>query len=37
MEKLEREFYRENRNLIDFKVVETDAEKEFFEAWGVGG
>lgn len=33
LEKHELEFYRENRELIDFKIEETDAEKEILEAW----
>lgn len=33
LDKHEREFYCDNRELIDLKVVETDAEKEILEAW----
>lgn len=34
LEKYEQEFYRENRELIDFKVELTEEEKAFFEEWG---
>ena len=30
LEKHEREFYRENRDIVDFKTVYTDADEEFF-------
>ena len=33
LEKHEREFYRENRDLVDFRVEETDAEKAILDEW----
>lgn len=36
LEKHEREFYRENRDLVDLRVAETDADKEILDAW-MGG
>ena len=33
LEKYEREFYRDNRELVDFKIQETDVEREILEAW----
>ena len=33
LEKWEREFYNENRELVDFKQKETDAEKLIFDKW----
>lgn len=37
LEKFEREFYRENRELVDLRVRETDAERELLDAWMGGG
>jgi hypothetical protein len=36
LEKHEREFYRDNRELVDFHVTRTDAEKEILDEW-IGG
>lgn len=33
LERHEREFYNENRELVDLKVRETDAEREILDAW----
>lgn len=33
LDKHEREFYRENRDIVDFRVQETDAEKEILDEW----
>jgi hypothetical protein len=33
LEKHESEFYREHRELVDFHIQETDAEKEILDAW----
>lgn len=33
LESHEREFYRENRDLVDLKARETDAEREILDAW----
>ena len=37
LEKYEREFYRENRDLVDLRTKETDAEKKIMKAWMGGG
>ena len=34
-DKADREWYRENRELVDFKVVYTDAEKDILAEWGL--
>lgn len=34
MDKQDREWYRRNRHLVDFKRKYTDADNEFFEKWG---
>lgn len=35
LDKSEQKWYRDNRNLVDFKTPYTDQEKEVFSAWGI--
>ena len=37
LDKEEQKFYRENRQLVDFKTNYTDAEHEILKQWGGGG
>lgn len=37
LEKHEQEFYKEHRDLVDFKTVLTDEDKEVFDVWTRGG
>ena len=36
LEKAEAEWYKKNQNLVDFRTVYSDAEKDFFKQWGAG-
>lgn len=35
LDKSDKEWYRQNRNLVDFKVKYTEAEKDILKQWGV--
>lgn len=36
LDKQDREWYRKNRNLVDFKRKYTKADQDFFKQWGIG-
>ena len=36
LEKAEAEWYKKNQNLVDFRKVYSDTEKDFLKQWGAG-